>query len=101
MISPILFNTLYKTLNYSQQQYKETEEIVEKNPAIIKIVNNLDTQHCCLSIDDSKLNTISRADIKHSYNQENETEFNQKATCYINGGFDKDIDLKESTSVLR
>ena len=35
-----LFNTLHKTLNYSQQQNRETEEIIAANPGIFLLENN-------------------------------------------------------------
>ena len=35
-----LFNTLHRTLNYSQQQNRETEEIIAANPGIFLLENN-------------------------------------------------------------
>ena len=35
-----LFNTLHRTLNYSQQQNRETEEIIAANPGIFLLESN-------------------------------------------------------------
>ena len=35
-----LFNTLHRTLNYSQQQNRETEEIIAANPGIFLLEND-------------------------------------------------------------
>ena len=35
-----LFSTLHRTLNYSQQQNRETEEIIAANPGIFLLENN-------------------------------------------------------------
>ena len=85
MISSTISNTLYKTLNYSQQQYKETEEIVENNPGIILLVTK--SKSCSADLT-SKNHTPAFSNV--SINSEHLDPKNERAlrASYTNKGFE-------------
>jgi hypothetical protein len=99
MVSSNLFDTLYKTLNFSEQQYKETEEIVENNPRIFLFVK--DPEKCITNFPSSH-NTNELCDNSDfvAFRNDNVTEIDKVRASYSNGGFEHDF-MKTSSDYLR
>ena len=94
MVSSSLFDTLYKTLNFSEQQYKETEEIVENNPQIflfVKDPNIPSFRHT------NKL--CEKSDNISAFRNGTLIEVDKVRACYSNGGFEHDF-IKSNSDYL-
>ena len=96
MISSNLFDALYKTLNYSEQQYKETEEIVEQNPRILLFGNISNNYNRNLT---STNNAKTECDVSCTvsvFKQNGEQPLDKLGVGYTNEAFEKDLDDHKS-----
>ena len=100
MVSSNVFDTLYKTLNFSEQQYKETEEIVENNPQIFLFVK--DPEKCITNLPSFRhANELcDNSDKICAFRNGNQIEIDKVRGCYSNGGFEHDF-MKSSSDYLR
>ena len=97
--SNTLENTLYKTLNYSQQQYKETEEIVENNPGIVLPISHYESNNTNSTSNDPPPIFFSTSNNNKALTYNNEKRSQSSKKSYTNKGFDRTNDNFTSHNV--
>ena len=91
MISSDLFDTLYKTLSLTEQQYKGTEEITENNPRIFLLENDFDSYIKKSSSPNHTDIIYNNPNSNTAFSNINVTEINKARVSYHNEGFETDL----------